>query len=111
MSSILTNASALSALQSLSQTESALKTTENQVSTGLAVSSAADNASYWSIATQLSADSGVVTSANSALAQSQSVLSTASSAIRARERLARPEVPSSRRRRTTAMKTVQVVQY
>ena len=81
MSSILTNSSALNALQSLSQTESALKTTENQVSTGLAVSSAADNASYWSIATQLSADSGVVTAANSALSQSQAVLSTASSAI------------------------------
>jgi flagellin len=81
MSSILTNSSALSALQSLSQTESALKTTENQVSTGLAVSSAKDNASYWSIATQLSADSGVVTAANSALSQSQAVLSTASSAI------------------------------
>ena len=81
MSSILTNASALSALQSLSQTQSALKTTENQVSTGLAVSTAADNASYWSIATQLNADSGVVTAANSALSQSQSVLSTASSAI------------------------------
>jgi len=81
MSSILTNSSALSALQSLSQTESALKSTENQVSTGLAVSSAKDNASYWSIATQLSADSGVVTAANSALSQSQAVLSTASSAI------------------------------
>ena len=81
MSSILTNASALSALQSLTQTQAALKSTENQVSTGLAVSSAADNASYWSIATQLNADSGVVTAANSALAQSQSVLSTASSAI------------------------------
>ena len=52
MSSILTNASALSALQSLTQTQNALQTTENQVSTGLAVSSAADNASYWSIATQ-----------------------------------------------------------
>jgi flagellin len=81
MSSILTNASALSALQSLTQTQSALQTTENQVSTGLAVSSAADNASYWSIATQLNADSGVVTSANQALAQSQSVLSTATSAV------------------------------
>jgi flagellin len=81
MSSILTNASALSALQSLTQTQSALQSTEKQVSTGLAVSTAADNASYWSIATQLNADSGVVTAANSALSQSQSVLSTASSAI------------------------------
>ncbi len=81
MSSILTNASALSALQALSQTQSALQTTENQVSTGLAVSPAADNASYWSIATQLTSDSGVVTAANQALAQSQSVMSTATSAI------------------------------
>ena len=81
MSSILTNASALSALQSLTQTQADLKTTEHQVSTGLAVSSAADNASYWSIATQLTSNSGVVTSANQALAQSQSVMSTATSAI------------------------------
>ena len=81
MSSILTNASALSALQSLRETQSALSTTEKQVSTGLAVSTAADNASYWSIAAQLGSDSGVVTAANQALSQSQSVLSTASSAI------------------------------
>ena len=81
MSSILTNAAALSALQSLTETQSALKTTEKQVSTGLAVSSAADNASYWSIATQLTSNSGVVTSSNQALAQSQAVMSTASSAI------------------------------
>jgi flagellin len=81
MSSILTNASALSALQSLTQTQSALQTTESQVSTGLAVSTAADNASYWSIAAQLNSDSGVVTASNQALSQSQAVLSTASSAI------------------------------
>ena len=81
MSSILTNTSALSALQSLRETQSALNSTEKQVSSGLAVATAADNASYWSIAAQLSSDSGVVTAANSALSQSQSVLSTASSAI------------------------------
>jgi flagellin len=81
MSSILTNASALSALQALTQTQAALTTTENQVSTGLAVSSAADNASYWSIATQLNSNSDVVTASNQALAQSQAVMSTASSAI------------------------------
>jgi len=81
MSSILTNPSALSALQALQQTQSELATTSNQVSTGLAVADAADNASYWSIATQLNSDSGVVTAANQALTQSQSVLDTASSAI------------------------------
>ena len=81
MSSILTNASALSALQSLTQTQSALSSTEKQVSSGLAVATAADNASYWSIAAQLNSDSGVVTASNQALSQSQAVLSTASSAI------------------------------
>ncbi len=81
MSSILTNPSALSALQALQMTQNEMATTENQVSTGLAVASAADNASYWSIATQLTSDSGVVTAANSALTQSQSVMDTATSAI------------------------------
>jgi flagellin len=81
MSSILTNPSALSALQSLQQTQKDLATTQGEVSTGLAVATAADNASYWSIATHLTADSGVITAANSALTQSQSVMDTASSAI------------------------------
>ena len=81
MSSILTNATALSALQSLNMTQSALAQTQNEVSTGLKVSSAKDNAAYWSIATQLHSDSGVVTSANDALGQSQSVMSTANSSI------------------------------
>ena len=81
MSSILTNASALSALQSLRETQSALSSTEKQVSSGLAVATAADNASYWSIAAQLGSASGVVSASNQALSQSQAVLSTASSAI------------------------------
>jgi flagellin len=81
MSYILTNPSALSALQSLQQTQNNLATVQNEVSTGLSVASAKDNASYWSIATQLNSDSGVITAANSALTQSQSVLDTASSAI------------------------------
>ena len=53
MSSILTNASALTALQALEMTQANLNTTQSQVSTGLKVASASDNASYWSIATQL----------------------------------------------------------
>jgi len=81
VNSILTNSSALSALQSLNMTESNLAITQNQVSTGLAVASASQNAAYWSIGQQLSSDSGIVTSANSALAQSQAVFDTATSAI------------------------------
>ena len=80
-SSILTNSSALTALQSLDQTQQALAATQKQISTGLAVSSAADNSAYWSIATQLSSDGGVVKSINNSLAQSHSVLDTATSAL------------------------------
>ncbi len=81
MDSILNNSAALSALQALNMTQQSLNTVQNQVSTGLAVATAADNSSYWSIAAQLTSDSGVVTAANTALTQGQSVLDTASSAI------------------------------
>jgi len=81
MNSILTNSAALAALQSLNMTQAALHTTQEQVSSGLAVSSAADNAAYWSIATSLTSDSGIVSAANSALGQSQAVLSTATTGI------------------------------
>jgi flagellin len=81
VNSILNNSSALSALQSLNMTQQALNTVQNQVSTGLSVSTAADNAAYWSIATQLNSDSGMVTASNSAMSQSQAVLDTANTAI------------------------------
>jgi flagellin len=82
VSSILTNSAALSALQSLNMTQQALHEVQGQVSTGLAVASAKDNAAYWSIATQLSANSGMVTASNSALTQSQATLDTATTAIK-----------------------------
>jgi len=81
MNSILNNSAALSALQSLQMTQNSLSIVESQVSTGLKVASAADNSSYWSIATQLNNDSGIVSASNDALTQGQSVLSTASSAV------------------------------
>ena len=81
VNSILTNSSALSALQSLNMTEQNLSITQNQVSTGLAVANASQNAAYWSVAQQLNSDSGIVTATNSALSQSQAVFDTATSAI------------------------------
>jgi flagellin len=81
VNSILTNSSALSALQSLNMTEQNLSITQNQVSSGLAVANASQNAAYWSIGQQLNSDSGIVTATNSALAQSQAVFDTATSAI------------------------------
>ena len=81
MNSILNNSAALSALQALNMTQQALGTTQNQVSTGLKVASAADNAAYWQIGTELTSNSGIVSAANDALSQSEAVLSTATSAI------------------------------
>jgi flagellin len=81
MSSTLYNSASLSALQALNMTQQSLNTVQNQVSTGLAVATAADNSSYWSVAAQLNQDNGVVTAANTALTEGQSMLKTASSAI------------------------------
>jgi flagellin len=81
MSSINTNLAALTALQNLTNTQSALTMTEAEVSSGLSVASAADNASYWSVATSLNSNTGVLTAVNSSLAQSQSILGTATAAL------------------------------
>ena len=81
MSSLLINTSAMTALQSLTQTQRYMNTTENQISTGLAISSAADNASYWSIATQMNSDIGALGAVNSALSESQSMIATMTTAM------------------------------
>ncbi len=56
MASILTNASAMTALQTLSVTNQNLATTQNRIATGMKVSEASDNAAYWSIATTMRSD-------------------------------------------------------
>jgi flagellin len=56
VASIMTNASALTALQSLSATNRALETTQARISTGYRVAQASDNAAYWSIATTMRSD-------------------------------------------------------
>ena len=81
MSSLLTNAAALTALQSLDMTQQNLATTQNQISTGLKVANASDNAAYWSIAQSLQSNTGVLAAVNDSVAQSQSVLGAATSAI------------------------------
>src|SRR5260370_56542 len=81
MSSLLTNLSALTALQSLNNTQANLQITQKQISTGLKVSTASDNAAYWSIAQSLSSDTGVLGAVNDSIAQSQSILGAATSAL------------------------------
>ena len=67
MLSINTNAAAMTALKSLQQTNAALETTQNRISTGLAVSDASDNAAYWSIATTMRSDNKALDTVNDAL--------------------------------------------
>jgi flagellin len=60
MTSLLTNPSAITALQTLTQTMKSLQTVQNHISTGLRIATAADNAAYWSIATTMKSDSSVL---------------------------------------------------
>ena len=56
MASIMTNASALTALQSLNATNKSLESTQSRISTGYRVATASDNSAYWSIATTMRSD-------------------------------------------------------
>jgi flagellin len=67
MNSIMTNASAMTALQTLNMTNKALETTQSRISTGYAVSSASDNAAYWSIATTMRSDNKSLSAVQDAL--------------------------------------------
>jgi len=52
----MTNAAALTALQSLSATNKQLQVTQGRISTGYRVATASDNSAYWSIATTMRSD-------------------------------------------------------
>ncbi len=67
MSSLNTNIAAMTALQTLNQTNKEMLTVQNRVATGLRVSTAADNAAYWSIATTMRSDNMAVSTVQDAL--------------------------------------------
>ncbi|PWL17315.1 flagellin [Falsochrobactrum shanghaiense] len=81
MASILTNSSALTALQTLSSTNKSLETTQNRISTGLRIGEASDNASYWSIATSMKSDNKANSAVQDALGLGAGKVDTAYSAI------------------------------
>jgi flagellin len=66
-SSILTNVSAMAALQTLRSIGSDMETTQDRISTGERVSSASDNAAYWSIATTMKSDNAALSSVQDAM--------------------------------------------
>ncbi len=80
-SSLLTNTSAMTALMYLTQTQSNLTKVQNEISTGKAISSAADNASYWSIATKMQSDVGALGAVDAALSESKSMVGTMTAAL------------------------------
>lgn len=67
MSSILTNTSAMAAIQTLRTIGSTLERTQNEVSSGLRIGQASDNAAYWSIATTMRSDSKAISAVEDAL--------------------------------------------
>jgi len=67
MTSILTNASAMTALKSLQATNKALAQTQARISTGYRVAGASDNAAYWSIATTMRSDNKALLTVQDAL--------------------------------------------
>jgi flagellin len=77
MASIMTNASALTALQSLNSTNKNLEVTQARISTGYRVAEASDNAAYWSIATTMRSDNKALGTVQDALGLGASKLDTA----------------------------------
>jgi flagellin len=67
MASINTNIAAMTALRALNDTNKQTLITQNRVSTGLRVQTAADNAAYWSIATTMRSDRMALSTVQDAL--------------------------------------------
>ncbi|MGX7706806.1 flagellin N-terminal helical domain-containing protein [Methylobacterium sp. Gmos1] len=77
MTSLLTNTAALTALTTLKSINDQLDTTSNRVSTGQRVSSASDNAAYWSIATTVRTDNASLGAVKDSLGLGSSSVDTA----------------------------------
>lgn len=81
MSSINTNVAAMTALQTLQATNSAMEDTQSRISTGYRVNSASDNAAYWSIATTMRSDKSALSSVVDALGIGEATVDTAYTAM------------------------------
>lgn len=81
MTSLLTNMAAKTALQTLTQTNRNLETTQNRIATGKSVGSAQDNAAYWSVATTMRSDSTALSTVQDALGLGSATLDVDSNAL------------------------------
>jgi flagellin len=67
MTSILTNSAAIAALATLRSIDANMERTQNAISSGYKIGSAADNAAYWSIATTMRSDNAALSTVQDAL--------------------------------------------
>jgi flagellin len=81
MSSILTNISAMTALQTLQQTNKSTEMTQARISTGMRVATATDNAAYWSIATTMRTDNDALSTVRDALGLGSATIDVAYTAL------------------------------
>ena len=77
MSSILTNTSAMVALQNLKSINMDLSKTQNEISTGKSISSASDNAAIWAISKVMESDVAGFSAISKSLALGESTVAVA----------------------------------
>ena len=77
MASLLTNAAAMTALQTLSSTNKKLAVTQNRIATGERVSQASDNAAYWSISVGMKSQSNLLGVVKDSIGFGQAILDAA----------------------------------
>lgn len=81
MGSIITNGAAISSLQVLRNISGQMGAAQEEVSSGLRVKTAADNAAYWSISTTMRSDNMAMSAVRDALGLSAAVLDTTYAAV------------------------------
>ena len=81
MSSLLTNASAMTALQTLSSTNKNLSITQDRIATGQRVSEASHNAAYWSISVGMKAQNSALSAVQDSLGFGKAILDTTYTAL------------------------------
>lgn len=74
MASIITNNASMAALQTLRSIGGSLDQAQQQVSTGLRVAKASDDAAYWSISTSMRSDKGAMEAVSDSMAMGKAVL-------------------------------------
>ena len=83
MTSIITNNSAMAALNTLRSINTNMNETQSRISSGLKVQSAADNAAYWSIATTMRSDNSALSGVQDAIGLASAKTDTAYTGLQA----------------------------